>query len=447
MIKLSARDSGDHRVAEQFFHSNVKITKETLQQKIGKTTLRDMSGGSQQWTEDSFKLRIKNKEYKKEIVSLQSRIRDYEQEVEDLNTQLYNSSSVDGGESRRPQGTAEKAKDTEIRNLKKLLQQLDTLRTKKEQEYKKEVKDSRTKATNFKKELSQALVDLQAMATRAKKLKQRSRGDLLTQKLKILESLSWLEDSNAQELLILVRSQLEPTETAQKISGDEDSARLLGVIERLRVEWSQKCEKILNLTSEIDMLRGLNYKKQKECESMHAESDLRDQEVEDALSLKDEVIEKLQERLRESSSSQHHISIDIDQKSFSRDDGLKKAETFAAVRISQLEQEVFALTAQLRLKPDNQPTLTNPHQPVSLDSNSQENILVTMENYLKIISSKERKIVQLTLILDQITQENPHLDLPAPIDSEDSNKSAKRSQDFYSYSANYITNRSDKLED
>ena len=186
MIKLSSRDSGDHRNAEQFFHSNVKITKETLQQKIGKTTLRDMSGGSQQWTEDAFKLRIKNKEYKKEVVSLQSRIREYEQEVQDLNTQLYNSSSVDGVESRRPQGTAEKSKDTEIRNLKKLLQQLDTLRTKKEQEYKKEVKDSRTKASNFKKELSQALVDLQAMATRAKKLKNRSRSDLLTQKLRIL---------------------------------------------------------------------------------------------------------------------------------------------------------------------------------------------------------------------------------------------------------------------
>jgi hypothetical protein len=70
-----------------------------------------------------------------------------------------------------------------------------------------------------------------------------------------------------------------------------------------------------------------------------------------------------------------------------------------------------------------------------------------MENYLKIISSKERKIVHLTLILDQITQENPHLDLPSPIDTSDSNKSAKRSQDFYSYSENYITNRSDKFED
>merc|ERR1712194_208035 len=81
MIKLSARDSNDRKPHEQFFHSNVK--------KITKTTIRDVSGGSQQFTEDAFKLRIKNKEYKKEIDSLQLRIKDYEQEVENLQSQLY----------------------------------------------------------------------------------------------------------------------------------------------------------------------------------------------------------------------------------------------------------------------------------------------------------------------------------------------------------------------
>jgi len=165
--------------------------------------------------------------------------------------------SVSGLDSERNIGNTEfKAKDAEIKNLKKLLSQLDAMKNKKEQDLLKQIKELKAQLDKSKSQTDTLIFEISEKDQYVSNYKQKNKLSIYEEQVRIFSTISWFGSQN--DLFGIIKAQIEENSMYDSDNNKLDmSNKLDAIFKNMQIIFSQMNEKITSLENEMQVLNGI----------------------------------------------------------------------------------------------------------------------------------------------------------------------------------------------